>query len=47
LASSGAGAQEKEGMAVKGWGYSGAEVARYLEVTCSFVTGIVVKRQLT
>jgi len=39
--------EEFSGMAVKEWGYSGAEVAWYIEVTCSFVTGIVAERQLT
>lgn len=34
-------------MAVKGFGYSGAEVARYLGVTGSCVTRIVAERQLT
>ena len=34
-------------MAVKGWGHSGAEVARYLGVTGSCVTRIVTQRQLT
>jgi hypothetical protein len=34
-------------MAVKGWGYSGAEVARYLGVTGSCVTRIVAERQLS
>ena len=34
-------------VAVKGFGYSGAEVARYLVVTGSCVTRIVAGRQLT
>ena len=34
-------------IAVKGFGYSGAEVARYLGVTGSCVTRIVTERQLT
>jgi len=34
-------------MAVKGLGYSGAEVARYLGVSGSCVTRIVAERQLS
>jgi plasmid maintenance system antidote protein VapI len=34
-------------MAVKEWGYSGAEIARYLGVTGSCVTKIVAKRHLS
>jgi hypothetical protein len=39
--------EEFSQMAVKGFGYSGAEVARYLGVTGSCVTRIVAERQLT
>ena len=39
--------EEFSQMAVKGLGYSGAEVARYLGVTGSCVTWIVAERQLT
>jgi len=39
--------EEFSQMAVKGLGYSGAEVARYLGVTGSCVTRIVAERQLT
>ena len=34
-------------MAVKGLGYSGAEVARYMGVTASCVTRIVAEQQLS
>jgi putative transposase len=39
--------EEFSQMAVKGLGYSGAEVARYLGVSGSCVTRIVAERQLT
>jgi ABC-type branched-subunit amino acid transport system ATPase component len=39
--------EEFSQMAVKGLGYSGAEVARYLGVTGSCVTRIVAERRLT
>lgn len=39
--------EEFSQLAVKGMGYSGAEVARYLGVTGSCVTRIVAKRQLS
>ena len=38
--------EEFSQMAVKGFGYSGAEVARYLGVTGSCVTRIVAEREL-
>lgn len=39
--------EEFSQIAVKGLGYSGAEVARYLGVTGSCVTRIVAERQLS